>query len=117
VPINDPYIVKTIKFDELAPILISRGIRGAIMKMDIEGSESYVFESGSLVFDLLEIPWIQMEWNIVRNYPERIKVIMDFFAKRNYDPMTFSCELLNATQYFTWPYELCWIKRNVSNFC
>jgi FkbM family methyltransferase len=115
--INDPYIVKTIKFDELAPILISRGIRGAIMKIDIEGSESYVMESGSLIFDLFEIPYIQMEWFKVRHYPDRIKVIVDFFAKRNYDPMTFSCQSLNSAQNLTWPGDMCWIKRNVSNFC
>jgi FkbM family methyltransferase len=115
--INDPYIVKTIKFDELAPILISRGIRGAIMKMDIEGSESFVMESGSLIFDLLEIPYIQMEWLKVRHYPDRVKVIVDFLAKRNYDPMTFWCQSLNYTQNLTWPNDFCWIKRNVSNFC
>jgi FkbM family methyltransferase len=115
--INNPYIVKTIKFDELAPILISRGIRGAIMKMDIEGSESFVVESGSVIFDLLEIPYIQMEWIKVRHYPQRVKVIFDFFAKRNYDPQTFSCQLLDRTQNRTWPGDMCWIKRGVSNFC
>jgi len=115
--IIDPYIVKTIKFDDLVPILISRGIRGAIIKMDIEGSESFVVESGSQIFDLLEIPYVQMEWMKVRIFPARVKLILDFFAKRNYDPMTFSCQLLNSAQNLTWPGDMCWIKRNVSNFC
>ncbi len=115
--INDPYIVKTIKFDELVPILISRGIHGAIMKIDIEGSESFVVESGSQIFDLFEIPYIQMEWLQMRRFPDRVKIILDFFAKRNYDPRTFSCQLLNSTQHLTWPGDICWIKRNVSNFC
>ena len=115
--INDPYIVKTIEFDDLLPILISRGIRGAIMKIDIEASESFVMESGSQIFDSLEIPFIQMEWMNVRLYPERVKIIFDFFAKRNYDPITFSCELLNPTENSAWPDDIYWIKRNVSNFC
>jgi FkbM family methyltransferase len=115
--INDSYTVKTIQFDDLFPILLSRGIRGAIMKMDIEGSESFVVESGSRIFDSFEIPFIQMEWMNVRRYSERVKIILDFFKKRNYDPMTFSCQLLNSTQYSTWPGDMYWIKRNVSNFC
>ena len=77
--INDPYIVKTIKFDELLPILIARGVRGAIMKIDIEGSESFVVESGSQIFDLLDIPFIQMEWFKVRDYPDRVKCNIKFF--------------------------------------
>ncbi|CAF3619268.1 unnamed protein product [Rotaria sordida] len=115
--INNPYIVKTIKFDELLPILVARGVRGAIIKMDIERSESFVVESGSRVFDTLEIPFVQMEWMGVRSYPDRAKVIIDFFVKRNYDPKTDSCKLLSITQHATWPGGICWIKRNVSNFC
>ncbi|CAF4046000.1 unnamed protein product, partial [Rotaria sp. Silwood2] len=110
-------IVKTITFDELLPILVARGVRGAIIKIDIEGSESFVIESGSRVFDTLEIPFIQMEWFKVRDYPDRVKIIIDFFVKRNYDPKTLSCQLLNVNQHITWPNDLCWIKRNVSNFC
>jgi len=114
---NDPYIVKTIQFDDLAPILISHGVRGAIIKIDIEGSESFVVESGSRIFDLFEIPFIQMEWFKIRYHPERVKVVLDFFAQRNYDPMTFSCELLKSDQNETWPGDMCWIKRHVTGFC
>jgi FkbM family methyltransferase len=115
--INNPYVVKTITFDELVPILLARGIRGAIMKIDIEGSESFVVESGSQVFDRFDIPFIQMEWVRVRIYPDRVKLIFDFFAKRNYDPRTLSCQLLVPAQHMTWPEDIFWIKRNVSNFC
>jgi FkbM family methyltransferase len=115
--LNDSYTVKTIQFDDLYPIFVSRGIRGAIMKIDIEGSESFVMQSGSRIFDSFDIPFIQMEWMKVRAYPDRVKLIMDFFTSRNYDPMTFACQLLNSTQYPAWPGDICWIKRNVSNFC
>ena len=59
---SDPYLVKTIQFDDLLPLLISRGVRGAIMKTDIEGSENFLVESGSRMFETLEIPFVQMEW-------------------------------------------------------
>ncbi|CAF3167034.1 unnamed protein product, partial [Rotaria sp. Silwood2] len=115
--INNPYIVRTITLDDLLPILVARGVRGAIMKVDIEGSESFVFESGSRVFDTLEILCVKMEWSITKGYPDRVRVIIDFFVKRNYDPKTLSCQSLNITQYATWPVDIFWIKRNVSNFC
>jgi FkbM family methyltransferase len=111
------YIVKTIKFDDLEPILTARGIRGAIMKIDIEGSESFVVESGSQIFDKFEIPLIQIEWLKVRHHPDRVKLILDFFAKRNYDPMTLTCRLLIPAQHKTWPEDLFWLKRNVTDFC
>jgi hypothetical protein len=114
---NNPFIVRTIKFDELLPILLARDVRGAIMKIDIEGSESFVVESGSRIFDTLEIPFIQMEWHKVRDHPARTKVITDFFEKRNYDPRTLSCQLLNSISQITWPGDICWVKRNVSNIC
>jgi FkbM family methyltransferase len=114
---NDPYIVKTITFDEILPILVARGIRGALMKIDIEGSESFVVQNGSRVFDTLDIPFIQMEWFIVRQYEDRVKLILDFFAKRNYVPMTNLCQLLDVTEIEWWPMEMYWLKRNVEGFC
>jgi FkbM family methyltransferase len=114
---TNPYIVKTITFDEVLPILVARGIRGALMKIDIEGSESFVVQNGSHVFDTLDIPFIQMEWKMVRRYADRVKVILDFFDKRNYDSITSLCQLLDPREYTSWPDEIYWLKRNVSNFC
>jgi FkbM family methyltransferase len=114
---KNPYIVRTITFDEVLPILLGRGIRRALMKMDIEGSESFVVESGSRVFDTLDIPFIQMEWKIVRQWTERVKVILDFFNKRSYDSMTNLCALLDQREYKLWPDEIYWLKKNASNFC
>jgi len=113
----DPYLVRTIQFDELVPILKERGIRGAIMKVDIEGSESFVVQSGNKIFDEFDIPYVQMEWMKVRRIPDRAKVILDFFSARNYVPMTFNCQVLNETQISTWPDDFSWVKRNASNIC
>ena len=114
---QNPYIVQTITFDELLPILVARGIRGVLIKMDIEGSESFVVQSGCRIFDTLDIPFIQMEWKVVRRYADRANVIIDFFDRRHYDSMTSSCQLLNSREYNQWPDEIYWLRRNVSNFC
>lgn len=114
---NNPYIVKTIIFDELLPILVARGIRSALIKMDIEGSESFVIEGGSRLFDTLDIPFVQMEWKIVRRYTDRANIILDFFQQRNYDPMTTACDLLKLDEYNLWPDEIYWLRRNITNFC
>ena len=112
-----PYIVETITMDELLPILVARGIRGALIKMDIEGSESFVVESGGRVFDTLDIPFVQMEWKIVRRYIDRATVVRNFFRRRNYDPTTTDCQLLNSDESNLWPDEIFWLRRNISNFC
>jgi FkbM family methyltransferase len=114
---NNPYLVKTITFDEILPILLAHGIRRALVKMDIEGSESFVVENGSRVFDTLDIPFIQMEWKVISQYDGRVKIVFDFFSKRNYDPMTISCQLLDLLEHKLWPDEIYWLKRNASNFC
>ncbi len=115
--ISDPYIVKTITFDELLPIFMARGVRGALMKIDIEGSESFVVQKGARVFEKLDIPFVQMEWHIVRLHADRVKVILDFFIKLNYDPMTCACAKLDPVKYSSWPSDICWIKQNFSDFC
>ena len=115
--IDDPYLVKTVQFDELLPLLLSRGVRGAILKVDIEGSESFVVESGKQMFDILEIPFIQMEWLNVRHHADRIKILLDFFAKRTYLPFTLACQTLDLNNILAWPDDLLWIKGNSSSFC
>ncbi|CAF4286440.1 unnamed protein product, partial [Adineta steineri] len=114
---KNPYIVKTITFNEVLPILNAYGIRSALMKIDIEGSEHFVMEKGNQIFDTLDIPFIQMEWTIVKQYINRVKLILDFFNKRNYDPMTDLCQILNQNEYSQWPDDIYWLKRNTSNFC
>ena len=114
---DDPYVVRTIQFDDVLPILVDRQVRGALLKMDIEGSESFVVESGGRVFDTIDIPYVMMEWMNVRKYPDRVKVILDFFNKRQYEARSLSCQLLNQGFYQTWPGDICWMRRNVSNFC
>lgn len=114
---KNPYIVKTITFDDVLPILLAHGIESVVMKIDIEGSESFVIESGSRVFDRIDIPLIQMEWKIVRLHNQRMKLILDFFSSRHYQALTSACQLLHSDESRFWPDEIYWLKENTSNFC
>ena len=113
---RDPYSVRTIRFDEVLPILVARGVRRALMKIDIEGSESFVFESGSGVFDAVDIPVVQMEWFQIALDEERVSVVISFFERRRYRPVSVKCEALKLDKYGTWPTDIYWLKRNALNF-
>ena len=114
---RDPYSVRTIRFDEVLPILVARGVRRALMKIDIEGSESFVFESGSGVFDAVDIPVVQMEWFQIVQDTARVRVVMSFFERRLYRPVSVKCDWLKLDEYQTWPMDIYWLKRNASSFC
>ena len=113
----NPYRVRTIRFDEVLPILVARGVRRALMKIDIEGSESFVFESGSGVFDAVDIPIVQMEWFQIAQDTARVRVVMSFFERRLYRPVSVICDWLKLDEYQTWPTDVYWLKRNAPNFC
>ena len=115
--INDPYLVKTIILDDLVPLVISRGIRGAIMKIDIEGSEAFLVESGRQFFDTLEIPFVQMEWMNVKRYSDRVNIILKFFGERNYQSLTLTCQPLDLANTAQWPNDVFWIKKDAAGFC
>ncbi|CAF1584138.1 unnamed protein product [Adineta ricciae] len=114
--IVNPYIVKTITFDELLPIIEARSIRSVVMKIDIEGSEGFVLETGSRIFDSLHIPLIQMEWKIVQENTNQTKRIIEFLKQRQYDPMESECKMLDSEDVRSWPDEIYWLKRNTSRF-
>jgi FkbM family methyltransferase len=111
---TNQYIVKTIRFDDLLPILIERGVRAAIIKIDIEGSESYLCETGSKVFDLIDIQLVMMEWGhgMRKTYEKRYQSIVDYFAQLKYVTTDVQCTVLDAANWrTTWPGNIYWIKQ------
>ncbi|UJR30784.1 hypothetical protein I4U23_018304 [Adineta vaga] len=116
-PIVNPYIVKTITFDEVLPILLAHAIRSVSIKMDIEGSESFVFKTGHRIFDTLDIPLIQMEWKIVHQDANQVKIIIEFLNQRHYIPINNQCKVLDLQENTSWPDEIYWLKRNAPTFC
>jgi FkbM family methyltransferase len=63
---TDMYVVKTIRFDDILPILKEKNIRNAVMKVDIQWSETFLCESGNETFDYVNIPVVLMEWDPVK---------------------------------------------------
>ncbi|CAF1488436.1 unnamed protein product [Adineta steineri] len=104
--INSHYNVKTIRFDDLLPILIERRVRAAVIKIDIEGSESYLCETGSKVFELIDIQLVMMEWGhgFRKMYKSRYQSIVKFFAMLDYIVTDEKCNVLDSVNWqTTWP--------------
>lgn len=118
---NRQFNAQTIRFDDLLPILERRGVRSALIKIDIETSESYMCETGSNVFQQIDIPFVMMEWHHWRvNHQKRYQFIVDFFTQRNYMPTDINCKELETSKWLKhWPGNIFWIKRIYINetFC
>jgi FkbM family methyltransferase len=107
------FIGKTIEFDDLLPIFIWKGIRTALIKIDMENCESYMCQTGSKIFDQIDIQLIQMEWHSSRiNHRKRYQFMIDFFKQRQYIPTDYDCIQLQFSQWLThWPKTIFWIKQ------
>jgi FkbM family methyltransferase len=119
---NGYFSVKSIEFDDLLPILINRGVRNVLIKIDIETSESYMCQTGSKIFDEIDIQFIQMRWHLQRiNHQKRYQFIIDFFKQRQYIPTDNDCKELQISQWLNnWPGNIFWIKKiyyNNQTFC
>lgn len=107
--------MKTIRLNDLLPIVLERKIQSAVIKIDIEGSEVYMCETGSKLLDLIDVQLVVMEWGhgFRKRYQERYQLIVDFFTQRDYVPTDTQCVALNLAQWGTqvWPGNIYWIKK------
>ncbi|CAF1504178.1 unnamed protein product [Adineta steineri] len=110
---NKEYVVKTIRFDDVLPILIARNVKTAMIKIDIETSESFMCESGLKIFEQINIPYIMMEWHHRRSkYQERYQFIVNFFTARDYVATNELCRELKIEDWLkNWPGNIFWLKR------
>ena len=117
--ISDMYVVKTMRFDDILPVLQEKNIRSALMKVDIQWSESFMCETGGKIFDYVDIPIVLMEWDPVPHYIGRIKTVLDFFIGRGYVPTADMCKILdqNGALNRSWPGDIYWVKKNQSELC
>jgi FkbM family methyltransferase len=116
----DPFIVKTIRFDDLLSVVNQRSIREAIIKIDIETSEHFLCETGERMFDQINIPFVMMEWALVKTIPARANFILQFFISRSYIPFdSNTCQpQTNLANYKQWnSQDIYWIKMNYTHFC
>ncbi len=115
---NDMYAVKTIRFDDILPILKERNIRNAVMKVDIQWAESFLCETGNETFDYVNIPVVLMEWDPVPHYRDRMSLVLHFFIGRGYVPTEDMCKVLDESNAFqSWPGDIYWMKMNRSEIC
>ncbi len=116
---KDPFVVKTIRFDDLISIVNERNISNAIIKIDIELSEHFLCETGQLMFDQINIPFVMMEWANIKMIPTKANLIRDFFVNRHYIPYDpQSCQPQKERNYRLWKsQDIYWIKKNSIHLC
>ncbi|CAF2056853.1 unnamed protein product [Rotaria magnacalcarata] len=116
--LDNPYVVKTMRFDDLLPIIKETKKRSFLLKADIEGSEYHIFESGKQVLDYIDIPIIFMEWDKIRYHKARATNIINFLTTRQYIATIDTCKQVNATVPIEqWPVNIFWTKMNGSEIC
>ena len=113
---KNKYLVETILFDDIVPYLPYKNsqtkekYKQAILKIDIEGFEIYAFESSNLLFDLLDIRVIYMEWgSYTSKKPDEISLFLDFFYKKNYKAYDNN-RLLDRKDWQNWSTDIQWKK-------
>lgn len=88
----DPYIVKTMRFDDILHILITRNIRTAVMKVDIQWSEVFLCQTGNQTFEHIDIP-VAPHYRILLS----MTIIVEFFTSCGYIPTIDTCTELSLT--------------------
>ncbi|CAF0815434.1 unnamed protein product [Adineta steineri] len=116
--INDTSIVKTLRFDDILPVLQTKHIRHAVMKVDIQWSELYLCLTGDKVFDSVNIPVILMEWDVGAGFHDNIRYILKYFLKRGYVATVDMCQILDEKDaLYSWPPNIFWMKTSLSKIC
>lgn len=115
---DNPFIVPTIRFDDILPIIQRTKQRSFLLKADIEASEHYIFNHDSKIFDHLDIPIIILEWDRFRDHVDRGAIVIAFLTHRKYIPTVDTCQKLNMTNTFTsWPPNVFWIQIDRLDIC
>jgi FkbM family methyltransferase len=116
--INDMYVVKTIRFDDILPILKEKNIRNAVMKVDIQWAETYLCDTGNETFDYVNLPVVLMEWDSGAHLHEAMRNVLQFFIGRGYVATADMCKVLNETDALeSWPSDIYWMKMDRSEIC
>ena len=117
-PDDDMYTVKTMRFDDILPILKKKNMRNIVMKVDIQWSEIHLCATGGKVFDYANIPIILMEWDRGPEYTTRMNSVLRFFIGRGYVATADMCKTLKEADAITsWPSDIYWVKLNQSEIC
>ncbi len=117
-PNEAKYYVSTIVLDDLVDYIPlnknNQRYQKAIMKIDCEAHEPYVFQRVSQLFEQVNVCVILMEWLHLKNgnYPknERDKM-MDFLYSKGYLSHDLNGKTLDRSNYKAWADDIVWKKQ------
>lgn len=115
---TNKYLVETILFDDIISYLPLKYDKTkyttAILKIDIEGFEPYAFEHSNLLFSILDIKVIFMEWGMIKKNKNKTiaQNLIDTLKKRGYQVYDKEV-MLNFNLWENWPIDVVWRKRDV----
>ena len=111
--VNGKYndVVMTAKLDDLLQ-LPNFDFKKVILKIDVEGYESKVFNGGQAFFNTVDVQAVLMEWRWHKGAKD-IQSLLDFFTSRKYKP--FNPKQTNPTPLQIsdtqkWPGDVLWKK-------
>lgn len=108
---HDRYQVDTILLDDIVPYLPANA-NEAILKIDIEGFEPFVFQNASKLFDRLDIKIIYMEFGPSRSnelIETETRDMLSFLVRRGFKPYAFGIPL-QIEKFKSWPFDMQWFK-------
>lgn len=103
--------VATITLDDLLEVIT---FDKAVLKLDIEGYEAKVMMQSAILLTRVHVPYIIMEWAILRMQQqeyqvEMIRSLFDFMQSHSYTPFTMHFEeKLSMTDWKSWPNDILW---------
>ena len=111
--------VKTITLDDLAPLAVN--FTKAIIKIDIQGYEHIAFLKASKLLELVDIPFIYMEWVLMRDFyvteehrsddKDMVEQMLELLDDRGYVPYSLiSGKKLKIPYWFGWSEDVLWRK-------
>ena len=87
----------------------------ALLKIDIEGYEAKAMMRSGLFMEKLHVPYILMEWVILRKAQDEWQVqnvqdLVDYMLKYDYEAWSTNLQPLNmtATAWLSWPQDILW---------
>lgn len=111
---NDKYLVETVWLDDLVDHLPKKengeDFENAILKIDIEGFEPFLFTHASKLFDIIQVNIIFMEWMQIPKQVDEYKLIeamIQFLLEHKMTPFDKGV-VLDCKKWKTWPSDIVW---------
>ena len=101
----------SVRLDDLKDLVVGQEI---YMKLDVEGVEQHVLNSGTEFFKTADVRYVQMEFDTHRGHITGT-VIIDIMSGYGFLPYT-DCDgikVLRPAYHSDWPYDVCFIRKTI----